>query len=249
MFDKTSSLTLLGEPVSMHLCVADLDKVGGKLVARIAAATDERGHPGGAGRAAERRRRPDSRPRTSCVLDAQPIAQLLFASWRDGGLTRPAPDVDASIFYALVPALADHYTAATAQVSIDAELPPLVHATPMAAGNLTIELGDVMVDISLQGDRVLRFDVGLVLQLQLVPVDGKLSPMVVDTEATVALVDARYDGPGDALEQAVQAKIGATAASLLGDAAAIALPDLPGLGTPVKVTADKGGRFLHIALH
>ncbi len=39
-----------------------------------------------------------------------------------------------------------------------------------------------------------------------------------------------------------------TAPELLGSNAALTLPPLPGLGMPVKVTADAGGRYLHIKL-
>jgi hypothetical protein len=62
------------------------------------------------------------------------------------------------------------------------------------------------------------------------------------------LLDERYDGSDDALEQAVQLQIGTAASALLADGAAIALPDLPGLGAPVDVTADPGGRYLHLSL-
>jgi hypothetical protein len=135
-----------------------------------------------------------------------------------------------------------------AQIAIDAELPPLVTATPMGPSDLEVKLGDLMVDISLEGKRVFRFGVNLTLLLDLVPTAGKLVPTVVDTKATVALLDELYDGPDAALEQAIGVKLGATAASLLGDSSAIALPDLPGLGAPISVTPDAGGRFLHIKL-
>jgi len=78
---------------------------------------------------------------------------------------------------------------------------------------------------------------------------GKLAPKVVDTKADVALLDEMFDAPSDALEQAVALKIGDAAAQLLGDGAALSLPDLPGLGAPVDVTPDAGGRFLHVKLN
>ena len=37
VFDKTSELELLGKPVSMHLCLGALDKVGTQLIARVVA--------------------------------------------------------------------------------------------------------------------------------------------------------------------------------------------------------------------
>src|SRR5262249_24961081 len=99
-----------------------------------------------------------------------------------------------------------------------------------------------------QGDRVFRFGVHLTLAVELVPMAGKLSPKVVGSTADGALLDELLDGPDDALEQAVKLKIGDAAAQLLGDGAALALPDLPGLGAPADVTPDAGGRYLHIKL-
>jgi len=173
----------------------------------------------------------------------------LFASWRDGGLTRSAPDIDAGVLQILMPGLAKEFPdATTAQVAIDAELPPVVHATPGGPADLQVDLGDLMIDVSIDGKRVLRFGALLTLSLDLVPMNGALMPTVVDTKAKVALLDERYDGSDAALEQAVEVQIGAAASKLLGDGAAIALPDLPGLGAPTDVTPDMGGRFLHVKL-
>ncbi|MCW5802044.1 MAG: hypothetical protein KIT31_06630 [Deltaproteobacteria bacterium] len=151
-----------------------------------------------------------------------------------------------------MPALYERHPDATvATVKIDAELPPLVRATPRmrdALGDLSIELGDVMVDLEVEGERIFRFGVNLKLALELVPSGGKLQPRVVDTVAEVALLDELLDGPDAALEQAVKLQIGKAAASLLGDTAAIALPDLPGLGAPIDVVPDAGGRYLHVKL-
>ncbi|MBA3501380.1 MAG: hypothetical protein H0T65_13465, partial [Deltaproteobacteria bacterium] len=105
-----------------------------------------------------------------------------------------------------------------------------------------------MVTLSVEGTQILKLNVGLTLVLDLEPSAGKLSPKVIDSKAEVALIDELYDGPDAALEQAVQSQIGGAAAGLLGDSAAIALPDLPGLGAPVDVVPDAGGRFLRIRL-
>lgn len=247
VFDRTSQLDLLGRPIAMHLCLGGLDKVGDTLVARIAAqalGTGMRAAPG----APQIEGATPAVPAKELVLDGNLVGQLLFASWRDGGLTRAAPDTDISVPQILVPELADNFTTSTAQIAIDAELPPLVTGTPMGPGDLDVELGDLMVDITLEGKRVFRFGVDLTLALDLVPMAGKLVPTVVDTHAKVVLLDELYDGPDEALEQAIGVQIGKTAASLLDDSAAIALPDLPGLGAPMAVTPDAGGRYLHVKL-
>ena len=248
VFDRTSELDLLGRPISLGLCVGALETAANTLTARIAARATGAGtrEAPGAPQIEGATIRPAAK---ELVLDANLIGQLLFASWRDGGLTRPASDIDAGILQILMPGLAKEFPdALIAQVAIDAELPPLVRATPDGPGDLEIELGDLMIDVSIDGTRILRFGTVLTLVLELEPKDGALVPRVVDTRAKVALLDERHDGTDAALEQAVELQIGSAAATLLGDGAAIALPDLPGLGAPIDVIPDAGGRFLRVKL-
>jgi hypothetical protein len=248
VFDRTSNLDFLGKSVAMHLCVTRLDKVGTGIVARVAAATTSAGTRMAPGAPQIDGVVPAAAP-GELLLDSNLVAQLMFAAWRDNGLQRPGPDVDAGLLEALVPALAMRYPdATTAQVAVDAELPAIVRAMPGATGDLAIELGDLMVTLSIDSEQVFKFGVHLTLTVELVPTMGKLAPMVVDTKADVALLDEMFDAPDAALEQAVALKIGDAAAQLLGDGAALSLPDLPGLGAPVDVTPDSGGRFLHVKL-
>jgi hypothetical protein len=249
VFDQTSDLDLLGRPIGLELCVAAIDKTPqNTLVARIAARAAGAGtrEAPGAPQLDGEVVKPAAH---ELLLDGNLIGQLLFASWRDNGLSKPAPDIDAGILQVLVPGINKEFPdATTAQIAIDAELPPLVRVTPNAMGKLQIELGDLMIDISIEGKRVLRFGADLTLVLDLAAQDGALVPSVVDTQATVSLLDERHDGPDTALEQAVQSQIGSAASKLLGDNASIALPSLPGLGAPVAVTPDAGGRYLRVQL-
>lgn len=247
VFDKTSTLDLLGKQVAMHLCLGGLDKVGTSLVARIAAQASGAGTREAPGTPQIDGAVPQV-PAKELLLDANLVGQLLFAAWKDGGMSRAAPDTDISVLQILVPALQDHFSTSMAQITVDAELPPVVTATPMGPSDLKVELGDLMVDISLEGTRVFRFGVNLTLLLDLVPMAGKLVPTVIETSSKVVLLDELYDGPDDALETAIGVKIGGTAAELLGTSTAIALPDLPGLGAPAAVTPDAGGRFLRVML-
>ena len=248
VFDRASDLELLGKPVALHLCLGALEKVGQQLVARIAASASGPGTTREAPGAPQVDGAALVPAANELVLDANLVAQLLFASWRDGGMKRDTSDVDIGVLQILIPQLYERWPDVThAKVTIDAELPPLVRAST-TTNDLTIDLADLMVDLSIDGTRILRFNVGLRLVLDLVPEAGKLSPKVIDTTAEVALLDELYDGPDAALEQAVQSQIGGAAAGLLGDAAAIALPDLPGLGAPTDVVPDAGGRFLRIKL-
>lgn len=253
VFDRTSELSLLDQAVSMHLCLGGLDKINGTLIARIAAAATG-GGDGTSGPTMIAPGAPEidgdvpAAKANELLLDANLVGQLLYASWKAGGLTRPGPDADISILQVLVPELYDNFTTATAQVTIDAELPPLVRATPDGPGNLTVEIGDLMVDLTLEGTRVFRFGAVLTLQLRLDAVGGKLVPTVVDSTAVVSLLDERYDGPDAALETAIAAQIGSVAGALIGANSAIALPDLPGLGVATTVAVDPGGRYLRIGL-
>lgn len=248
VFDRSSQLELLGRPLTLDLCVGGIASANGVLRAQIAARATGAGSLAAPG-APQLDGPAVAAAAGELVLDANLIGQLLFASWRDGGLTRTAPDIDAGVLQILMPGLATEFPDATAaQVAIDAELPAYVRATPDGPGDLQIELGDLMINVSIDGKPVLRFGTQLTLALVLTPMNGALVPSVVDTKATVALLDERYDGSDEALEQAVALQIGSAATKLLGDGAAIALPDLPGLGAPVDVTPDPGGRFLHVKL-
>lgn len=248
VFERTSQLDLLGRPLTLELCVAGLETANSTLVAQVAARATGAGTFGAPG--APQLDGPGVRAGASeLVLDGNLIAQLLFASWRDGGLSRTAPDIDAGILQVLMPGLAKEFPeATTAQVAIDAELPPYVVATPAGPGDLELQLGDLMIDVTIDGKHVLKFGAQLTLELELTPMGGALMPSIVDTHAKVALLDERYDGPDAALEQAVEVQIGSAAAKLLDGGAAISLPDLPGLGAPLDVTPDAGGRFLHVKL-
>lgn len=254
VFDRTSDLDLLDESVALHLCLGSLEKIDNKLIARIAAHAT----------AAATGRPPIDRDKVApgvpqidgatikpaaneLLLDANLVGQLLYASWKAGGLTRPGPDADVSVLAILVPEL-EQFSTQTAQVAIDGELPPLVTATPDGPGMLRVELGDLIVDLSLDDTRVFRFGANLTLDLDLAPVDGKLVPTVVGSDAKVWLLDERFDGPDNGLEAAIEFKLGDVASELIGSNVAIALPDLPGLGAPTAVAVDPGGRFLRVAL-
>jgi hypothetical protein len=122
-----------------------------------------------------------------------------------------------------------------------------VRATADAGGDLRVEIGDLMLDLSIDEVPLFRFGVHLRLELDLVPQGGALVPTVIDSEAEVVLLDEFTDAPDDALEDAVALEIGDAAAELLGGAT-LSLPELPGMGTPAEVTPDAGGRFLHIRM-
>lgn len=248
VFDRSSSLELLGRPIDMHLCLSSLEGVGGQLLARVAATAQGNGSKPAPG-APQTEGAPPMPAQGELLLDGNLVAQLLFSAWRDGGLTKPnVQQVELSLIGLLVPELRELFPdAELVDVSIDGELPPLVRATSEAGGDLRVEIADLMLDLTIEGTSVFKFNVHLTLDLDLVPQDGALVPTVIGTESEVFLIDEALDGPDAALEDAVALKLGDAASSLLGSAS-LALPELPGLGAPADVTPDAGGRFLHIRL-
>ena len=248
VFDRTSSLELLGRPIDMHLCLSSMEGVGGELVARVAATAQGNGSKEAPG-APQLDGAPPMPAAGELLLDGNLVGQLLFSAWRDGGLTRPnVQQVELSLIGLLVPELRELFPdAELVDVSIDGELPPLVRATSEAGGDLRVDIADLMLDLSIEGTSVFKFNVHLTLDLDLVPQDGALVPTVIDTTSEVFLIDEALDGPDDALQDAVALKLGDAASELLGGAS-LALPELPGLGAPADVTPDAGGRFLHIRL-
>jgi hypothetical protein len=248
VFEKSSQLDLFGRPLGLDLCVSNIVKTGTTLRASVAARASGMGDKPAPGAPLIDGAAVPS-VANELVLDSNVIGQLLFAAWQDGGLAKAGPAIDAGILQILMPGLAKEFPdATTADVWIDADLPPLVRATPSGPGDVAVELGDLMIDVSIDGKRILRFGIQLTLALDLMPMNGALVPKVVDTKAEVSLLDERYDGVDAALEQAVQSQIGSAASQLLGAGTSIALPQLPGLGAPTDVVPDAGGRFLHIKL-
>lgn len=248
VYEKSSQLDLFGRPLGMDLCVSNIVKTGTTLRASVAARASGMGDKPAPGAPLIDGAAVPS-VANELVLDSNVVGQLLFAAWQDGGLAKAGPSIDAGILQILMPGLAKEFPdATTADVWIDADLPPLVRATPAGPGDVAVELGDLMIDVSIDGKRILRFGLQLTLALELTPVNGALVPKVVDTKAEVSLLDERYDGVDAALEQAVQSQIGSAASQLLGTGTSIALPQLPGLGAPTDVVPDAGGRFLHIKL-
>jgi hypothetical protein len=248
VFDRTSSLDLLSRPIDMHLCLTSMERVGDQLIARVAATAQGDGSREAPGAPQLDGAAPMPAP-GELLLDGNLVAQLLFSAWRDGGLARPdVQQVELSLIGLLVPELRELFPDAEyVDVSIDGELPPLVRAVSASGGDLTVDIGDLMLDLAIEGTPVFRFNVHLTLDLDLVPMDGSLVPTVIETTSEVFLIDEAIDGPDAALEDAVALKIGDAAADLLSGAS-LKLPELPGLGAPVDVVPDAGGRFLHISL-
>lgn len=250
VFDRNETMELLGQAVDVHLCLTALEPAGGGLVARIGAqavaqAPGARTAPG-----APQLGGPVASPGPGeLLLDADMVGQLLYSSWIGGGLARAGvQQVELSLLTLLVPELDGIYPAdAVVDVAIDGELPPVVTVSPEPDADLRVDIGDLMLTLSVGDDVLFRLGARVTLDLDLVPMDGGLVPTVVRSTSEVHLLDEVADAPDLALEDAVNLKLADSAASLLGGAT-LTLPEIPGLGAPVSVTPDAGGRYLRIFL-
>ncbi|MBI2895683.1 MAG: hypothetical protein HYY06_19150 [Deltaproteobacteria bacterium] len=189
---------------------------------------------------------------SSLWLDASLISQMMFSLWRGGGLAGESTgDVTTGLLGLLVPELADMYPSDTpVTVGIDGLLPPLVRAAdPGSEGDLVIEIGDLLIDLSVDSQLLFRMSALLKLTLDLQVQDGALTPVIVDSEATVTVLDEPIADVDDAfLQAAVAAQIGDQAQSLLGDGG-FALPDMGGIALSVQdAVAEPGGRYVRMTL-
>ncbi len=190
-------------------------------------------------------------PATDTLLvDANLIGQLLFSIWRAGGISgSDSSTLQFGLLALLAPDLAGRYPDETpVEIKISAELPPLVRAADPAAGDLVVEIGDLMVDLSVQGQQLFRIGLFLMATVDLTPMGAMLKPEVKAVQARVHVLDEPVADIDDmALEGAVQSQLDAAARRLFGDTA-FALPNLGVTLRPRDVTADPGGRYLRIPL-
>ncbi len=249
VFDHMEQMTLLGTPIDVRLCASDLVSEGGLLVAHISSSSSSMGAGGDRmAPGAPQLGGPSVTPGPNeLVLDADFVGRLLFSAWRKNALTRMnVQQVDFSLLSLIARDLVGrHPDDAKVDISIDGELPPVVSASPMAGADLRIDIGDLMLTLAVGDDRLFRFGARVTLDLDLVPDSGSLVPTLVAVSSEVHLLDEVVDGDDAALEAAVQSKLGDSAAGLLAGAK-LTLPTIPGLGAPMDVTADPGGRYVHI---
>jgi hypothetical protein len=250
LFNKQQTIMMKGVSIDLGLCLTGLLSESSSL--RAVVGTRARG-PGGA----EAPGAPQVDGALPTVeantlwLDSNLIGQLLFSSWRAGGLSSGSiMQVDVALLALLAPGLMGRYPDGTmADVSTTAELPPFIHAAAPADGDLVIELGDLMVDLKVGSDLLFRLGVNVKLTLELVPQADALMPMVTKVEAKSHLLEAPVaDVPDDVIENVINGRVKDAAAMLVGDAA-ISLPSIGSVVLhPRDVMADPGGRYLKLPL-
>jgi hypothetical protein len=252
VFGEPQMLTMFDTPISLDLCLTALGPEAGDLRARVGAAVTGPGTEMARGAPQVPGEIPAGMP-GALTLDANLVAQLVYAAWRAGGIdTENAQMIGLDLLALLAPGLEGRYPRGTmATVSLDATMPPLVRAAPIvegAPGDLILEIGDLYLEIRAEGDLLFRIGTVLKLTLELVPEMGALRPMVAAVEAEAFLLAEPVAEIDDAaLETVVQGQIGDQAAALLGGATLM----LPSFGGPLvarDVVPDPGGRYVHILL-
>lgn len=253
IFDRRETRTLLGVPVEAHLCLTSLVDVDGTPVAGIGAATRALAEAGLAAPGAPQMGGEDTVPAPGeLLLAADLVGQLLFSAWGAGGLRREnVAQADFALLGEIVPVLKQrHPKATTVDVAIDAELPPVATVSPESGADLRVDLGDLMLVLSVEGEIAFRLGARVTLDLALEPTGRALAPAVVKVGSQVHLVWGLVGTDRDvttAIETVVGQKLEQAAPMLLGGAT-LGLPAIPGLGAPVDVTAEPGERFLRVRM-
>src|SRR5262249_11538568 len=158
--------------------------------------------------------------------------------------------VDVSLLALLAPGLSGRYPDGTmATVGIHADLPPVVHAAQPGMGDMTLELGDLMIDLNVGSELLFRLGANLKITMELAPMGSQLVPMVTSVEASSHLLEAPIaDIPDDVIENVINGKI-KDAAPMLVEGGPISLPSIGSITlTPRDVVADPGGRYLRLSL-
>ncbi|MCC7534892.1 MAG: hypothetical protein IT379_01695 [Deltaproteobacteria bacterium] len=249
VFDRTSTMNMLGRDVQLGLCLTDLRTEGESLRATIGATASGSGTITAPGAPQVEGTLPPASANT-LWLDANLVSQLLFSSWRAGGLSNGAlMELPISTLALLNRSLRTRFPEGTmVTVAIAAELPPYVQASSTDTGDLALDIGDLMIEMKV-GEEVL-YRVGTVIHalLDLVPEGGGLRPTVVELSSQVHVVaEPAGDVPDDVLETVVSTRVGEAASMLLGGTS-LSLPEIPGAGRPIAVSPVPGGRYLAITL-
>lgn len=185
-------------------------------------------------------------------MDSNLIAQMMFSLWSGGGLSGESTgDINTGLLGLLVPEIAEMYPGDTpVTVSIDGLLPPIVHAAdPATGGDLLVDIGDLIIQLEVEGQLLFEMSALVHLTLDLQSQDGAITPVIVDSSAEVTVLDEPIADVDDGLLQAaVASQIGGQADRLLGEAG-FALPAFGGLTlVPQEATAEPGGRYVRITL-
>lgn len=250
----------LGEAVTMEFngvgmdvgfCMTGLESVDGVLRARLGlSVTGPGGYTAPGAPMVDGEMGPAAA--STLWLDANLISQMMFSLWRAGGLSGESTgDINTGLLGLLVPEIADLYPGDTpVTVGIDGLLPPLVRAAdPASGGDLLVDIADLVIDLSVDGDLLFRMSAFVHLTLDLQNEDGAIKPVIVDSSAEVTVLEEPLADVDDGLLQAaVASQIGGQADALLGETG-FGLPDFGGISlVPQDAVPEPGGRYVRVTL-
>lgn len=240
-----------GVNMSIGFCLTALESVDGELRARIGLSVMGPGGYPAPGAPMVDGELGGAVPGT-LWMDSNLIAQMMFSLWSGGGLSGESTgDINTGLLGLLVPEIAEMYPGDTpVTVSIDGLLPPIVHAAdPATGGDLLVDIGDLIIQLEVEGQLLFEMSALVHLTLDLQSQDGAITPVIVDSSAEVTVLDEPIADVDDGLLQAaVASQIGGQADRLLGEAG-FALPAFGGLTlVPQEATAEPGGRYVRITL-
>lgn len=246
-----TTMTFNGVDMNVGFCMTGLESVEGVLRARIGLSVTG---PGGVTAPGAPMIDGEMGPAAPGILwlDANLISQMMFSLWRGGGLSgESSGDITTGLLGLLVPEIADLYPGDTpVTVGIDGLLPPIVRAAaPESGGDLLVDIGDLIIDLSVDGDLLFEMSAAVHLTLDLQNQDGTIKPVIIDSSAEVVVLDEPVADVDDALLQAaVASQIGGQADALLGDTG-FGLPDFGGISlVPQDAVPEPGGRYVRVTL-
>jgi hypothetical protein len=243
-----------GRPITMEVCLAAMAPEGEgeaeRLVVRLAGAVaglGTREAPGAPMLAADAPLTGDG----EFLLDTGLMSQMTFSMWRDGVFDLTQEDAfEVGLLALLIREISEAFPDAEfADIAVDAELPFLVRGAPDVEGaDLRVEVGDLMIRVSIEGTEVLHLGMHAVMDIDFVARDGQMVPTVVDSQIDVTLLGELFDGKDDSIEGIIEVGIGQAMDQFLGGGGVGGLPEvIPGLGRILDVTPDAGGRYLRVA--
>jgi hypothetical protein len=250
VFDSTTPMELLAVPMDASLCLTGLSSEGGVPLARVGARVVGPGGGVGPGAPLVEGELPPAAPHTFW-LDANLVAQFLYSAWIARGLQSDAiSEIPISMIALLEPDLEDLFPEdATVSVAMDGQLPPRVRAAePGSEGDLVVEIPDLQLRLSVDGEPLYTLSSNLELTLDLAPAEAGLAPMVTAVHTTTCLLEEPVVDIADAaLAASVDMQIATVATDLLGGAV-ISLPDVGGGLRPVDAVPAPGGRYVQVTL-
>ena len=247
-----TTMTFNGVAMDVGFCLTGLESVDGALRARIGLSVTG---PGGADAPGAPMVDGDigAIAPSTLWLDADLVSQMMFSLWRAGGLSGESTgDVTVGLIGLLVPEISQMYPDANPPltISIDGMLPPVVTAAaPDSGGDLQVDIGDLVIELSVEGTLLFRMSAMVHVTIDLQNQDGAIMPAIIASSAEVTVLDEPIADVDDALLQgAVEMQIGSQAQSLLGDSG-LGLPAFGGLSLNLQdAVPEPGGRYVRVTL-